>query len=358
MDALLTRLADSLSAADGLEALARPMLEMLEQVTGLESIYLTRIDEAAGRQSVLYARNARDLEIPEGLEVPWEDTLCRRALEEDRPYTDDVAGCWGDSSAARALGIRTYLSQPLRGADGSLYGTLCAASADRRAVPPEAVRILALFARMLAMQIDRERYIAMLRRTNAALAADALTDPLTGIPNRRALMEALDRALSRRDGESGHVAIAFIDLDGFKAINDRLGHDAGDRFLVAVARRLLEALAPGEFAARHGGDEFVVVAGGARPDLLRERLERAIAGRYDLAGAAIEYCGASIGITTAGAGEAADAVLSRADAAMYATKHARRRQRAAAGASRDCHFIVDGSTAASPGQALAHAGRD
>jgi diguanylate cyclase len=53
MDALLTRLADSLSAADGLEALARPMLEMLEQVTGLESIYLTRIDEAAGRQSVL-----------------------------------------------------------------------------------------------------------------------------------------------------------------------------------------------------------------------------------------------------------------------------------------------------------------
>lgn len=94
MDTLLTQLSSSVSSARTLEDLTRPMLEMLEAVTGLESTYLTRIDLEQGLQHILYARNARQLQIPEGLAVPWGDTLCKRALDEGRVYTDNVAECW------------------------------------------------------------------------------------------------------------------------------------------------------------------------------------------------------------------------------------------------------------------------
>ena len=102
---LFAPLADTLTTATSLEGLVRPLLELLEVASGLESTYMTTIDETVGVQHVLYSRNSRSLIIPEGLTVPWGDTLCKRALEEGRSYTDDVAGCWGDSDAAQALGV-------------------------------------------------------------------------------------------------------------------------------------------------------------------------------------------------------------------------------------------------------------
>src|SRR4051794_10571094 len=114
MDPLLLQLSDSVSSARTLEDLTRPMLEMLEAVSGLESTYLTMIDLDKGLQHVLYARNSRQMQIPEGLSVPWDDTLCKRALDEGRSYTGNVAECWGDSDAARDLGIQTYVSMPVR----------------------------------------------------------------------------------------------------------------------------------------------------------------------------------------------------------------------------------------------------
>ena len=79
---LMVQLADSITDAHSLEQLVRPLLALLESATGLESTYMTAIDEAAGLQHVLYARNSRSLNIPEGLSVPWGDTLCKRALDE------------------------------------------------------------------------------------------------------------------------------------------------------------------------------------------------------------------------------------------------------------------------------------
>ena len=145
MDSLIARLSESLSSAQTLEALTRPMLEMLEAVTGCESTYLTSIDIEAGLQRVVVSRNSKQMQIPEGLSVGWSDTLCKRALDEGRPYTDDVEGLWGDSAAAQALGIRTYVSTPVRTGDGDLYGTLCAASSDRLPLPPNAQHVLQLF---------------------------------------------------------------------------------------------------------------------------------------------------------------------------------------------------------------------
>lgn len=329
---LIARLSDSLSHADSLEALVRPLLEMLEAVTGLESTYMTAIDEPAGLQHILYARNSRSLQIPEGLTVAWEDTLCKRARDEGRMYADDVADRWGDLEGARALGIATYASSPIEGPDGRLYGTLCAASDQRMPMAADADRVLRMFSRLIGQQVEREQLVRDLQRANEALARSALTDQATGLPNRRALMDELTRRLARRGREHGALLVAFIDLDGFKAINDRHGHEAGDRLLVLIANALSHAARAGDYCARLGGDEFVVLAsvpfdeGEPALEALRERLHAATRGRFELGeDIAIDYDGPSIGAILAPADQHdVDAVLALADAAMYAMKRLRK----------------------------------
>ena len=327
---MLSRLAQTVSNSGDLESLTRPLLELLQAVTGLESTYLTHVDIPAGMQHVLYSQNTQHMQIPEGLSVPWGDTLCRRALEEDRPFTDDVASCWGDSEAARALGIKTYLSQPVRYGSGELYGTLCAASERSVKVGPDALKLLGMFASILTLQVERERRMAELGTANAALSQTALTDPLTGVANRRALDECVARALARADRDGQKVQVAFIDLDGFKAINDRHGHEIGDRFLKAIAGRIKQATRMSELVGRYGGDEFVVVAEGDRVGELATRLDGVITGRYELGDLSLDYPGASIGVVSALPGETATALLTRADSAMYAIKKARKAGRLAA----------------------------
>lgn len=328
MELLLDRLADSVSNAEDLEALTRPLLELLELVTGLESTYLTQIDEERGVQHVQYARNSSALQIPEGLSVPLEDTLCKRALESEQLFTDDVAGCWGDSDAARQLGIKTYMSQPVRGVDGGLYGTLCAASSQRVTTAGGTTKVLGLFARLIAHQVEREHLLHSLRRSNAELSSHALTDPLTGVANRRALIAEVQRRLAQADREGTAVEVAFVDLDGFKAINDQHGHEAGDRFLVYIASRLSSGIRAGDLLARYGGDEFVIVTSHGDGQALRERLEKATMGHYLAQGLVIEYPGASVGLVRSSPGESdAEALLARADTAMYAQKKARKAAR-------------------------------
>ena len=325
---LFAPLADALTTATSLEGLVRPLLELLEVASGLESTYMTTIDEAAGVQHVLYARNSRSLTIPEGLTVPWDDTLCKRALEEGRAYTDDVAGCWGDSDAARALGIATYASTPIRSADGALHGTLCAASNQSLPLRDSAERVLNLFAHLIGRQVEREQLLQSLHAANTQLQRNAMTDVVTGLPNRRALLDELHRRLQHRARDGSDVLIAFIDLDGFKHINDHFGHDAGDRFLAAIGGALASCLRSDDFCARIGGDEFVV-AGTVLPDIenaaqhMCERLRAATTGRFDIGDRSIDYAGPSIGVVKAATADA-DIELARADAAMYDNKRSRR----------------------------------
>ncbi|MDO9453684.1 MAG: sensor domain-containing diguanylate cyclase [Stagnimonas sp.] len=328
MEGILTRLADSVSAARDLEGLTRPLLELLETVTGMESTYLTSINLEAGEQHIEMARNTKAMQIPEGLTVPWGDTLCKRAIDEGKAYTDDVENCWGDSDAAKALGIKTYLSQPVRTLDGNLYGTLCAASGEKVKIPDSTIRVLGMFAELIAHQVERERTMDTLRRDNQELSSQAFLDPLTGVANRRALLNELRRMLARVQRDGGQVHIAFIDLDGFKGINDRHGHKAGDQFLKQVAGRLSNSVRLGDFVARYGGDEFVLVTESKRDEDLSERLQSQIAGHYSTEALHIDYAGASIGVIRSMPGETdPESLLARADAAMYEVKKARKAQR-------------------------------
>jgi diguanylate cyclase (GGDEF)-like protein len=105
----------------------------------------------------------------------------------------------------------------------------------------------------------------------------ALYDPLTGLPNRRLLSDRLGHALSRAARDGCAVAVIYLDLDGFKAVNDSLDHDAGDRLLVACAERLGGCLREADTTARLGGDEFVVVVEGVRASSEALALARRIA---------------------------------------------------------------------------------
>lgn len=335
MNPLLDHLSVTVTTAKTLEELSRPLLEMLASVTGMESTYLTTIDLPRNIQHVLYARNASQMQIPEGLSVSWEDTLCKRALEEAQPFANDVDLRWGDSAAARALRIQTYLSTPVRLTDGALYGTLCAASSERHGLPPQAGHILSLFATLIARHVEREQLLENLMAANTRLAAYATTDPLTELANRRGLQQALTHLLDQGARRGVSVLVAFVDLDGFKAINDRHGHEVGDQFLIALAERLRTLLRAEDLAARLGGDEFVVIASGPeRLDLLpdarhafEQRVYQAIQGDYQLGPLSLHYPGASVGVLGVAPGtHTVTQALQAADAAMYQVKQARKAQ--------------------------------
>ncbi|PWV43228.1 diguanylate cyclase [Achromobacter xylosoxidans] len=348
LDPILAELSASLQAAKSVEQLTRPILEMLGAVTGLESTYLTSIDPQADRQQVRYARNAGTLQIPEGLSVPWSDTLCKRALDEGRMATSDVGACWPDSEAARQLGIQTYVSAPIRTDDGLLLGTLCGASASQRPIAPQAESILRLFSNVIASFLEREQLVAQLRDANARLLAFALTDPLTGLPNRRALYEELDRLRGRALREGGSVLVGVVDLDGFKGINDTHGHQQGDVFLQEIARRLAMTLRASDMVGRLGGDEFVLIGPGpalARGDAapgheaqrgdaeeaarsLEDRAAATTVGRYQLGEVTLPYEGASVGVVALDPrGLSAEEAVRLADARMYDIKRARKAAR-------------------------------
>jgi diguanylate cyclase (GGDEF)-like protein/PAS domain S-box-containing protein len=155
-----------------------------------------------------------------------------------------------------------------------------------------------------------------------ALEARATQDPLTGLPNRAMLFDRLELLLEQRHRTG--VAVAFIDLDDFKPINDRLGHRTGDRVLVHVGERLQATIRQGDVAARIGGDEFVVV--GESEDeraalQLGERLAGALDATVDVDGTPVKVS-ASVGVAFVDRDDHsdADAILSRADATMYEVK--------------------------------------
>ena len=157
------------------------------------------------------------------------------------------------------------------------------------------------------------------------LAHQALHDGLTGLPNRVLLLDRVERALGRVERRGATVAVLFLDVDRFKYVNDSLGHEAGDRLLLEVSRRLVAGLRSDDTAARCGGDEFALVcediADEAHVVAIAERVCRELGAPFDLDGTGL-HPSASIGIALAGpaTGTLAEDLLRDAEVAMYRAK--------------------------------------
>jgi diguanylate cyclase (GGDEF)-like protein/PAS domain S-box-containing protein len=170
---------------------------------------------------------------------------------------------------------------------------------------------------------ERRRAEQELRELTATLTEQAIRDPLTGLANRALFEERLRAALSRDARGGGATGVLFLDLDGFKDVNDRYGHAVGDAVLRVVADRLRSAVRPADTVARLGGDEFVVLVDGATDAgmaTLVERLTGAVEEPLHLRGVDLQV-GVSVGqaLTNEGAADPAG-LVSRADAEMYEAK--------------------------------------
>jgi diguanylate cyclase (GGDEF)-like protein len=173
--------------------------------------------------------------------------------------------------------------------------------------------VLAVAAGVVAVALA----LSAIRATRRARTAERLatTDPLTGLPNRRELDRVLHAEGSRAARSGGDLCVAFVDLDGFKAVNDRGGHRAGDALLATVAADWAVALRPYDLLARHGGDEFVLVLPDCTPEGARRVVER-------LRACVPATTGISAGITAWRPGDDPTTVIERADGALRRAKAA------------------------------------
>ena len=170
---------------------------------------------------------------------------------------------------------------------------------------------------------ERRRAEEELRAATEALTEQAVRDPLTGLANRTLFDERLRGALSRDARTGGSTGVLFLDLDGFKDVNDRYGHAVGDAVLRAVADRLTAGVRPADTVARLGGDEFVVLVEGATPagmSALVARLSDAVQEPLTVRGDTLDV-GVSVGMALAVEGSADPASLvAEADKRMYDVK--------------------------------------
>ena len=306
-----------------------------EYHVGLNAIQLSsqRLDEALA-----------DSDLP-----PGADVVLQRAARE---VLADLRSTLNTARTAGAQSARDYLQA---GRSHALTGTIrsevaaitsaandhaatAAARAEANITRSTAARtatsslVLVSLAILWVLLVQRGRWGRQRDALLAEVAATSLLDPLTGLGNRRALAQHMTSHL--RDA-ARDVTLVFVDLDGFKAVNDSCGHETGDAYLLAVADHLRAAVRGTDFLARVGGDEFVVLVQGAAPchdpDAVTGRIRRAVA----LASAQCERTyggpaiGASVGVSRRSELPSAlldqpvmDALMRRADIAMYAEKRA------------------------------------
>ncbi len=179
----------------------------------------------------------------EMLSLSVSDVSCDMLTGEERERQEKAGGTLWQRVMAGEVGTFAVINQERnRRKDGTVI--------------PVEVRVGAVDYGGQRMILTSVRDITERRELEERLTRQAFHDPLTGLPNRTLLMDRLEHALS---GRRGGLAVLFLDLDNFKVVNDSLGHEAGDRLLVSVGRRLRECLRPSDTVARLGGDEFTVL---------------------------------------------------------------------------------------------------
>jgi diguanylate cyclase (GGDEF)-like protein len=293
------------------EALLDDVVRLAARVTRSSIALVTLVDEDYQH---LTARHGLDVE-----RTPRAAAFCAHAiLDPGRPLiVPDATLDVRFSDNPLVLGapdIRAYLGVPLVTMDGHALGTLCIIDRTPREHDDATIETISSLARTVVTALE-------LRRAMQRVQTLALTDSLTSLPNRPAFLDALSRAIARQQRDDLTFSLLYLDLDGFKALNDSQGHAAGDRALVEVASVLRESVRRHDLPARLGGDEFglLLVGGdGAEATVAGQRVRRAIARRMAERGWPVT---ATIGgVAFHSPPEDEGAALVAADSMMYAAK--------------------------------------
>ncbi|NYD21592.1 diguanylate cyclase (GGDEF)-like protein [Kineococcus aurantiacus] len=254
-----------------------------------------------------------DLGPGPGLEESW----CARVVATGREVLVPDVGHDPEFSRSRAhldAGLSFYLGVPVVAADGVGVGSLCVADRHPRSLLPEQVRGVAMLGRVVGRLLDARRQLLALAAVSSQFERAAVTDPLTGLPNRRGMRSLL---VAVPPG----TAVALLDLDGFKGVNDQRGHAAGDELLRGFAGVLRRACRHTDRPARWGGEEFLLLLPGTDAERAAVVLEHVRA-----TWAQVSDVTFSAGIACVREWESAEEVLDRADAALYAAKRGGRDQ--------------------------------
>jgi diguanylate cyclase (GGDEF)-like protein len=226
---------------------------------------------------------------------------------------------------ALEVGLAAVFTFPLGQADGRL-GALDLYRDSPGRLTDQSMKAAQTLADVATAYLINAQARADLKSASELSRETALHDALTGLPNRTLLLQRLEHAFLRSQRTGWISAVFFVDLDGFKTVNDSFGHQAGDELLVAVAERLSGVLRPADTLARLSGDEFVILceelANTTQADVIVSRLEAALARRFEVFGIEIDVT-ASIGIAFTGRGpDTAESIIHAADTAMYRAKRA------------------------------------
>ena len=226
--------------------------------------------------------------------------------------------------AGRLHDIKSFMSLPVV-VGGEVVAALNLDAFTLDAFSEEATLMADTFATQIGVVLQRLKLEDTLAATNRKLAKLANFDPLTGLPNRALFTDRLGQALLKAERARSNVGLLFLDLDGFKLVNDSLGHSVGDTLLSAVGDRLKSCIREGDTAARLGGDEFTLILASLTnaedAALVAQKVLDALSEPFHLSGRAV-HVGASIGITTYPEdGADVEDLVKHADTAMYHAKH-------------------------------------
>ncbi|WP_058763126.1 diguanylate cyclase domain-containing protein [Exiguobacterium chiriqhucha] len=235
---------EELKMYESFDELANDVLDLANEILPEQMFYLTAFTDS--QQVILKLSNQKSsIQITENMVVDLSNSVCNRIdFENNQPlrYEDIKRDC--DVEEVERLlddvNIRSYLGIPISLTNGEKFGTLCAVNDEASLLDPRSITLLQRIVKLFSYYLELERFV--------------WRDMLTELYNRRYLTKYFE------DGSNAHGALFFLDLDGFKSVNDRYGHDIGDTVLQEVAARLQTIVnEQGDaFAVRLGGDEFVL----------------------------------------------------------------------------------------------------
>ncbi len=244
----------------GFEQQIQHLLKMGLERLNLDIAILSRIEGTNYRVDYCVVPEGAALKV--GDEFDFVATYCAITVEESRPIFIENMGQddkYASHPAYKAFGLESYAGIPIQ-VDGMLYGTLNFSSATPypRQFRDIDVDVLHLMASWIETELTRRQQEMRLQQMNERLQFQAFNDPLTHMPNRRNLFRTLNAKVDTKVLDGSRGALAVLDIDDFKLVNDTYGHQVGDQVLKKVADKIKRIMTPTDFAARVGGEEFVL----------------------------------------------------------------------------------------------------